>query len=51
MAFENLNRKYKFDKNFGFDLNDFINSIINDKIKHMVDMREAMITPGSFRMP
>ena len=51
MAFDTLNRKYKFDKNFGFDLNDFISSILNDKIKNMVDMREAMITPGSFRMP
>lgn len=51
MAFDSLNKKYKFDKNFGFDLDDFINSIINEKIKQMVDMREAMITPGNFRMP
>lgn len=51
MAFENLNAKYKFDKNFGFDLNDFISSILNDKIKQMVNMREAIITPGNFRMP
>jgi len=50
MAFDSLNKKYKFDKNFGFDLNDFISSIINEKIKQMVDMREAMITPGNFRM-
>jgi len=51
MGFEILNRRYNFDRKFGFDINDFINSIITDKIRQMANLKESMITPGSFALP
>ncbi len=50
MAFESLNKRYNFDKKFGFQVNDFIESIMTDKIKDNVSMDKAMVTPGNFRM-
>ena len=50
MAFEALNKKYNFEKKFGFNVNDFIVSILTDKIRDEVDLQKAMITPGNFKL-
>lgn len=51
MAFDNLNRRYNFDKKFGFSVDDFVKSMMTGKIQQTVSMDENMITPGSFKMP
>ena len=50
MAFETLNKRYGFDKKFGFQMGDFLESLMTEKIKSTVNMEDAMITPGAFRM-
>lgn len=51
MAFDNLNRRFNFDQKFGFEINDLIASIMNEKIRQMADMNASMVTSGNFRMP
>jgi mutual gliding-motility protein MglA len=51
MAFDSLNRRYSFDRKFGFDINNFVTSMMTDKIKSAVSMKDAMITQGSFQLP
>jgi hypothetical protein len=51
MAFDSLNRKYSFDRKFGFLVQDFINSLMTEKIQHTIDLQESMITQGSFKAP
>ena len=51
MAFDTLNNKYNFDKKFGFQVQDFINSLLTDKIKLSENLKEAMITAGNYKAP
>jgi len=51
MSFDSLNRRYSFDKKFGFEIQDFVNSMMTEKIKNSINMKEAIITPGSFQLP
>lgn len=51
MAFESLNQRYNFDRKFDFDLNDFSNSMMTDKIKETMSMEKYLITPGNFKAP
>ncbi len=48
MAFESLNERFSFERKFGFKIDDFINSLMTEQIKSMVDMKQNMVTPGSF---
>lgn len=50
MAFEALNKNYNFDKKFGFNIEDFISSVITDKIRQGSDIKSAMITAGGFKL-
>jgi mutual gliding-motility protein MglA len=51
MAFDSLNRRYSFDRKFGFEVDNFVTSMMTEKIKNSVSMKEAMVTPGSFQLP
>ena len=46
MAFASIDKKYDFNKKFGFDPNDFLEQIKSDKIKKFVDLKKYMVTPG-----
>jgi len=48
MSFESLNKRYNFDKKFGFNIEDFITSIVTDKIRQAADFDSAMVTPGNY---
>jgi len=50
MAFQSLNKRYSFDAKFGFSMDNFIESIVTEKMKESVDMEKALVTPGNFRM-
>lgn len=51
MAFENLNSRYNFDRKFGFQVQDFLGSLMTDKIRQSMDMKQAIVTAGTFKMP
>ncbi len=45
LAFQSLDKKYDFNRKFGFSINDFMKSIISDKMAG-IDMKKALVTPG-----
>jgi signal recognition particle receptor subunit beta len=49
MAFKSLDKKYEFNRKFGFDINEFINNIATDKMKGF-DMRKEMISQGNMEL-
>jgi signal recognition particle receptor subunit beta len=49
MAFDSLNKRYNFDRKFGFSIQDFADSMMTDKIRQTVNMEDAMVTPGAFK--
>jgi signal recognition particle receptor subunit beta len=50
IAFDTLNQRYTFDRKFGFNINDFVATMMTDKIKQTVSLKKAMITPGNFKI-
>ena len=47
MAFDYINKKYDFNRKFGFDMEDFLRSIKGDKIQQAVDTKRYLVTAGS----
>jgi signal recognition particle receptor subunit beta len=47
MAFEYINKKYDFNRKFGFNLEDFIQSIKGEKIQQTIDTKKYMVTSGT----
>ncbi len=47
MGFDAINRKYDFNKKFGFNLDTFVQSIKGEKLGEQVDLKKYLVTPGS----
>jgi len=46
-AFEGINRKYDFNRKFGFSLEDFLKSIKGERIQQMIDVKKYQVTAGT----
>ncbi len=51
LAFESLNQRYNFDRKFGFHIDDFISSVMTEEMRQSMNIKDAMVTPGSFQVP
>lgn len=49
MAFQSLDKKYDFNRKFGFEIDNFIKSIISEKMSSM-EMKNALVTPGAIKL-
>jgi signal recognition particle receptor subunit beta len=45
LAFQALDKKYDFNRKFGFNMDDFMKSVISEKMMG-TDMKKALVTPG-----
>ena len=47
LSFEAINRKYDFNRKFGFKLEDFLQNIKGEKITELVDAKRYIVTAGT----
>jgi signal recognition particle receptor subunit beta len=48
LGFEVINKKYDFNRKFGFNPDSFFASVKGDKIENQIDINRYMISPGQF---
>jgi len=51
MAFDSLNQKYEFDRKYGFQVQDFVSALTTDKIRSLLSLKSALVSPGGFTLP
>jgi len=50
MAFDSLNAKFEFDRKYGFVIGDFLTQLLTDKIRQSINLKSALVSPGSFKL-